>query len=42
MKSCKLRLFSKDSMIAVDEVTVQIPSSYQMGGETEGGQELLS
>lgn len=40
--SLKLRFFIKDYMIEVDEATVQIPPSYQMGGEAECRQELLS
>lgn len=42
MESLKLRLFIKDYMIAIDEVTTQIPTSYQMGKEIEGEQESLS
>lgn len=42
VESLKLRLFIKDYVLEVDEVTVQIPTSYQMGGEVECRQELLS
>lgn len=42
VESLKLRLFFKDYMREVDEVAVQIPPSYQMGGEAESRQELLS
>lgn len=42
VESLKLRSFIKDYVLEVDEVTVQIPTSYQMGGEAEFRQELLS
>lgn len=42
VESLKLRWFIKDYVLEVDEVTVQIPTGYQMGGEAECRQELLS
>lgn len=37
MEPLKLRLFIKDHTIVRDAGTVQIPTSYHMGGEIEGG-----